>query len=380
MHQDAQVAMIHRLFGHIDAGTTSYADTIQHNPITRYTCAEQFSRERQVLFRETPLLLGLSARIANPGDYVVEDVDGLSILLVRDREGGVRAYHNICRHRAAPVATGAGNARRFTCPYHAWTYGLDGALKAVPDADSFDGICKAENGLFEVPAAERHGLIFVRPGGGAAIDVDQHLAGLEDDVSTYDFDTFHHYRSLTIERQMNWKLCPETFMEGYHLQYLHRNSVGSIFHSNLMVFDHFGPHSRLTLPRQRIANLRDKPESDWHLVPETAMIYTFFPNVTLVVQAGHVEMWRSYPADGVPGASRVQVSVFTPEAVEAEKARAFYEKNIDLAIRTVDGEDFPLSEHIQTGHGAGAHDAVIYGRNEPALIHYHQSLVAALTG
>lgn len=378
MQHEDQVAMIHRLFRHIDAGTTSYADAVQRNPVARYTSGDQLLRERQALFRDMPLLFGLSGRIAKPGDYVVEEVNGQSILLLRDGAGAVRAYHNVCRHRAAPVVAGSGNARRFSCPYHAWTYGLDGALQAVPDQRSFDGIYKAENGLVEVPAAEKHGLIFVRPGGGAPIDVDQHLSTLELDIASYDFASFHHYRSLTIERQMNWKLCPETFMEGYHLQYLHRNSVGSIFHSNLMAFDAFGPHSRLTLPRQRIANLRDKPEADWHLIPETAMIYTFFPNVTLVVQAGHVEMWRSYPSGDAPDQCRVEVSVFTPEEVVSENAKAFYEKNIDLAIRTVDGEDFPLSEHIQSGHRAGAHDAVIYGRNEPALIHYHQALVGAL--
>ena len=378
MHHEDQVAMIHRLFGHIDAGTTSYADRIGANPVASYTSPERLGRERQHLFRESPLLLGLSGRVARPGDYVVEDIDGRSILVTRDRSGTVRAFHNVCSHRAAPVVQGSGNARRFSCPYHAWTYGLDGTLQSVPDQRSFDGICKAENGLAEVPAAEKHGLIFIRPGGGDPIDVDRHLAGLERDMAAYGFGDFHHYRSLTIERQMNWKLSPETFMEGYHLQYLHKESVGPIFHSNLMVFDDFGPHSRLTLPRRRIKELRDKPEADWRLIPETAIIYTFFPNVTMVVQAGHVEMWRSYPSGGAPDRCKVEVSVFTPEAVETEKAKAYYEKNIDLAIRTVDGEDFPLSEAIQSGHAARADESLIYGRNEPALTHYHTSMNAAL--
>lgn len=378
MRHEDQIAMIHRLFRHIDDGTTSYADHMGHNPVSSYTCADRLTRERKALFRDTPLLVGFSGRVAKVGDYFVENIDGRSILVTRDREGTVRAFHNVCRHRAAPVAQGSGNARRFVCPYHAWTYGLDGSLQAIADGRSFDGVCKAENGLLEVPSVERHGMIFIRPGGGASIDADLHLGGLERDMAAYGFDGFHHYRSLTIERQMNWKLCPETFMEGYHLQYLHRDSVAPIFFSNLMAFDAFGPHSRLTLPRRRITELRDRPESDWRLIPETAIIYNFFPNVTMVVQAGHVEMWRSYPDGDAADRSRVEVSVFTPEAVETEKAQRFYEKNIDLAIRTVDGEDFPLSEAIQSGHTAGAHEALIYGLNEPALTHYHASLNGAL--
>jgi len=97
-----------------------------------------------------------------------------------------------------------------------------------------------------------------------------------------------------------------------------------------------------------------------------------------VVQAGHIEMWRSYPSGDAIDRCKVEVSVFTPEAVETEKARKYYEKNIDLAIRTVDGEDFPLSEAIQSGHSARAHETLIYGLNEPALTHYHASLNGAL--
>lgn len=378
MRHEDQVAMIHRLFRHIDAGTTSYTDETGANPVSSYTCADRLGRERRTLFRDSPLLVGFSGRVAKAGDYVVEEIDGRSILITRDREGAVHAFHNVCSHRAAPVAQGSGNARRFVCPYHAWTYGLDGALQSIPDGRSFDGVCKSAHGLSEIPSAEKHGLIFIRPGGVDPIDVDRHLAGLERDMAAYGFDRFHHYRSLTIERQMNWKLCPETFMEGYHLQYLHRESVGPIFFSNLMAFDSFGPHTRLTLPRRRIMELRDRPEEDWRLIPETAIIYNFFPNVTMVVQAGHVEMWRSYPSGDATDRCKVQVSVFTPEAVETEKARKYYEKNIDLAIRTVDGEDFPLSEAIQSGHAARAHETLIYGRNEPALTHYHASLNGAL--
>lgn len=377
MRHEDQVAMIRRIFDHVESGTTTYADGIYRNPISNYTAAERLEREREALFRRTPVLLGLGARIREPGEYMVEDIAGREILAVRGTDGKVRAFHNVCRHRGAPVAEGCGKTRRFTCPYHAWTYGLDGKLQVIPDQQSFAGVDKATHGLVEVPAAERFGLLFVQAGGGE-MDIDAHLAGIGRDMEPYGFESFHHYRSLTIRRNMNWKLSPETFMEGYHLQYLHSGTVGPIFFSNLMVCDTFGTHSRLIVPRRKVMNLKDRPEAEWDLVPETAMVYTFFPNVTFVVQAGHIEMWRAYPDGRDPARCRVEVSVFTPQKVETEKARAFYEKNVDLAIRTVDGEDFPLSERIQAGHAAMAQDAVTYGRNEPGLIHYARSLDAAL--
>ena len=373
-HAD-QIAMIHRLFKHIDQKTTTCLPTVHQNSVNNYICPERLTREIGELFRKGPVFLGLSGRIPEPGGFATEDVAGVPVLYCRDMDGKARAYLNICRHRGARLVEGCGHARRFTCPYHAWTYRLDGGLQTVPSGKDFPEIVKGGNGLHEISCVEEHGLIFVQIDG--TIDRNALWGGLDRDFASYGFGSFHHYRSLTIRRQMNWKLCPETFMEGYHLQYLHRDSVGPIFFSNLMAFDAFGHNSRLTLPRRRILELRERPESDWRLIPETAMIYNIFPNVTFVIQAGHVEMWRAYP-DGGPDRCRVEVSVFTPEPVVDEKARTYYERNIDLAISTVDGEDFPLSEGIQVGHMAAMQDHVTYGRNEPALTHYSQSLDAAL--
>lgn len=367
--------MVRRLLDHIEGGTTTYADRLHENPVSSYTCANRLQRELKTVFRRHPILIGMSDRIRAPGDYVAEDIAGVPVIVCRDRDGDVRAYLNICRHRGARLVEGCGSARRLVCPYHAWTYGLDGKLRAVPSGKDFDTVDRNTNGLPEVPAEERDGLIYVQLEG--EMDLAGALGGMDRDIGAYGFSGFHHYRSLTIRRQMNWKLCPETFMEGYHLQYLHKDSVGPIFFSNLMAFDAFDRNSRLTLPRRRIMELQDRPEADWRLIPETAIIYTFFPNTTFVVQAGHIEMWRSFP-DGAPDRCRIEVSVYTPERVESDKAKAFYEKNINLAIRTVDGEDFPLSEGIQAGHMAAQQDHVIYGRNEPALIHYCQSIEAAL--
>jgi phenylpropionate dioxygenase-like ring-hydroxylating dioxygenase large terminal subunit len=377
MQHDDQVRMVRRLLDHIEQGTTTYASNTHENPVSSYTCSDRLNQERSTVFRRHPLLIGMSDRVREPGDYISEDLAGVPVIVCRDRENRVRAFLNICRHRGARLVDGCGSARRFVCPYHAWTYNLDGKLATIPSGRDFELVDKETNGLPEFSAVESDGLIYVQLEGEN--DITESLAGMGRDLEAHGFSTFHHYRSLTIRRQMNWKLCPETFMEGYHLQYLHKDSVGPLFVSNLMAFDAFGQNSRLTLPRQRITQLKDRPEADWQLIPETAIIYTFFPNTTFVVQAGHIEMWRSFP-DGAPDRCRIEVSVYTPEKVESDKAKAFYEKNIDLAIRTVVGEDFPLSEGIQAGHDSAMQEHVTYGRNEPALIHYCQSIEAALVG
>jgi len=375
MQHQVQVQLARRLLDHMANGTTDRSAAGHRNPVSSYTSSERLEDELTTVLREHPLLVGLSKRISNVGDYVTEDLAGVPVVVCRDDAGDVRAFVNMCRHRGARIADGCGSARHFVCPYHAWTYKLDGGLYAIPSAIDFDAVDKESSGLVELSSAERHGLVFVQLNG--EIDLDASLGGLDHDFAAYGFEDFHHYRTLTLRRKMNWKLSPETFMEGYHLKYLHRDSVGPYFVSNLMTFDAFGRNSRVIVPRKSIKDLEQHPEADWNLIPNSSVIYNLFPNTTFVIQTGHVEMWRSFPA-GSPNEARIEVSVYTPQKAESDKAKAFYDKNIDLAMQTVDGEDFPLCEVIQTGHMAAMQDHVTYGRNEPALIHYCQSVEAAL--
>ncbi len=122
MNKQEELAVGRRLFGHIDARTTDLADDLFRNRTVNYSCRERAALERERLFRELPMFMGLSTRLPKPGDYLAEDVAGMPVLMTRGADGQVRAFANICRHRGAPVASGCGNARAFVCPYHGWTY------------------------------------------------------------------------------------------------------------------------------------------------------------------------------------------------------------------------------------------------------------------
>src|SRR3569833_2173788 len=126
MDRQEELAVGRRLIGHIDGRTTDLADALFRNKTVNYSC-----RERP--FRSMPVFMGLSTRLPKPGDYVTEDVAGMPVLLTRGADGQVRAFANICRHRGAPVASGCGNARAFTCPYHGWTYDSAGKLLGTTD-------------------------------------------------------------------------------------------------------------------------------------------------------------------------------------------------------------------------------------------------------
>src|ERR1043165_2710655 len=116
MERQEELAVGRRLFGHIDGRTTDLADAVFRNKTINYSCRERAALERDRLFRNRPIFMGLSTRLPKPGDYLTEDVAGMPGLLTRRAAGGVRAFAHMSRHRGAPVAEGCGNARGFVCP------------------------------------------------------------------------------------------------------------------------------------------------------------------------------------------------------------------------------------------------------------------------
>jgi phenylpropionate dioxygenase-like ring-hydroxylating dioxygenase large terminal subunit len=378
LRQD-QLEQGRKLLGYLDSGTTAMADGIYLNPVTDYTCPKQFARERELFFRRGPLNIGLSCLLPCAGDYLTHDHLGVPLVLVRHDDGSLRGFLNVCRHRGARVAEGCGSgARRFTCPYHAWTYGIDGRLVARPDERSFAEIDKSSSGLRELPVTEKYGMIWISPRPGANFDVDALLGGLRRDLAAFRVDGYHHYATRVLNRRVNWKIVIDTFLETYHLNVLHRNTVHPILHSNLATFDAFGRNLRMIGARRTLGKLREMPESEWNLLPYSAIICVLFPNTLFIMQGDHLETWHVYPAGNGVDESVMCVSLYTPDTATTESARRHWDRNMELLIATVDQEDFPVSEGIQRGFYSGAQDQILFGRNEPSLQHFHKSIKTAL--
>ena len=287
----------------------------------------------------------------------------------------MRALLNVCLHRGSRVADGSGHSvKRFLCPYHAWAYATDGRLIARPDERSFAEIDSASCSL----RAEKYGMIYVSPTPGTGIDVDAMLSGAQRDLAAYRLNAYHHYETRVLHQKINWKIVIDTFLETYHLQFLHRKTVDPILHSNTTTFDAFGRNLRMIAARRTISELRELPEAEWNLIPFTAIIYVLFPNTVFIIQGDHVETWHVFPDGESTDDSIMYISLYTPEKAETDSARRHWDRNMALLLATVEKEDFPLSEGIQRGFYSGAQDAILFGRNEPSLQHFHKSVKAAL--
>jgi phenylpropionate dioxygenase-like ring-hydroxylating dioxygenase large terminal subunit len=382
MDRQAQIGLLKRLLHHVEAGTTHLADAPWRNDVSVYTDPAHMAREQAILFRRHPLLMGFASEWPGPGAFRTDDYAGVPILVARDRDGKLRAFLNVCRHRGAKVAQGCGKARAFSCPYHAWTYDLTGRVMGIPDERCFPGVRAERGSLTELPLCEKHGLVWViptpSPDAAAGFDIDPWLGGLGPELASYGFATWSFYDKRIIPETMNWKILVDTFHEGYHIGFLHKDSLSAILHGNVTDFEPFGLNHRLTMPRKKLERLKAEPEDKWDLMWNTTLIYSLFPNTILVVQGDHVEVARMFPAEGRVDRSVMDLSLYVPKAPTTEEEHVHWDKNMQLVLDVVTGEDFLAGRTIQSGVGSGAQTHMVYGRNEPAMIHYHQAMRTAL--
>jgi len=378
MNRPKQIAEARKLLAHLDDRTTALADGIYRNPVTDYTCPQQAEREREVFFRDGPINIGLSGLLPRAGDWMTHDYAGAPILILRRADRSLGAFLNVCRHRGARLVDGCGNgAKSLSCPYHGWTYGLDGGLVARPDDPSFAAAERATHGLRALPSTEKYGMIWVGPRPGMRLEVDGLLDGVAGDLADYALEGYHHYETRVLRREMNWKLAVDTFCETYHLSHLHPDTVSPLFHTNRATFDAFGRNHRLIAARRTIDELRGQPEDSWNVFDHTAMIYVLFPNTIFLFQRDHVETWHMFPGDRVDSCS-MYVSLYIPEPVASDSAKRHWDNNFNLLMATVEFQDFPTCEGMQRGFLSDAQDSIVFGRNEPALQHFHRGVRAAL--
>ncbi|HSA49132.1 MAG TPA: aromatic ring-hydroxylating dioxygenase subunit alpha [Yinghuangia sp.] len=372
------LSLARRLVDHIENGTTDLADSVYEMSTDAYSAAH-LAEELEVLFLGQPLVLGLSGDLPNPETYRTVDLCGTPVLLTRDREGRVRALLNACRHRGVRVADGVGRGKRVTCPFHAWSYELDGRLAAMPVSDAFEGMCRDDKGLVELPVDEGHGLIVGRLRPGPPVDVDAYLGPeLRDELALLDFADWERLGEPHTHRVgANWKVTLDTFRENYHFDFLHRRTLRKMAYGGVLTFDAFGPHLRNSSALRTIDELRDRPESEWtDVARHFSYQYALFPNTSLTFDSRHIELWQIVPVDAHTS-EVVHTSYLRPGLSDEERDKAA-EMTPWICETVVDGEDFWVAGRTEPGVRLGMIDTVVFGRNEPAPQHLHRGFAAAL--
>ena len=356
-----------------------HSDASMVNHASAYCDPARFGREQRMLFRDGPVFFGLSADLPAPGSWRSMRFAGLPIVVVRQHDGSLRAVVNSCRHRGSPLVDPVGEGhdlRVFSCPYHAWTYELDGTLRSRPAAEAaFDDVTMNCD-LRSRPVAEKHGLVFVRPEGDAPIDVDAVLAGAEDDLAAFGLGDYVRVETRSNEWNLNWKFFFDSFSETYHIRTLHRRTIGPAFTSDGIIFE---PHGRNLLCiglRSDVHEEFAKPRDDWRLLPYGTIQYFLVPTGMIVHQLDHLEVWNVEPLS--VDRSRFTATVYAPSEPTSERQREYFVKNLDLLLNVTGTEDFPALEEMQLSLASGALDNVVYGKIEAPLAHFHHQVNLAI--
>jgi phenylpropionate dioxygenase-like ring-hydroxylating dioxygenase large terminal subunit len=357
-----------RVLSHIANRTTDVGDALWREPVEHYRSAQRLEAEMERVLRRSYAAFCPSVALPDPGSFIAREAAGRPILVVRDQDGVVRAFHNVCRHRGMRIAQDSGCANAFVCPYHGWTYELNGRLRHIPHAEGFPGLDKSQHGLAPLPAIERRGLVFVSQ---AQAPAPADFAGLPELVSKGQ----QLYATSARETQANWKIVLEGFLEGYHIRATHPESFFPYGFDNLNVIEQIGPHSRVTFPFRRIEKLAAVPPAQRRVLGFVTFVYHIFPNALVTVLSNHTVLLVLEPL----GVDRTNVVAYSLTNQDGDPAEALEAATRDAHFaESGASEDRAVVSAIQQGIAGGANESFVFGRFESAIVHFHRTLDAAL--
>lgn len=363
--------------------TTHREEAITRMDPAAYFSEDRFRAEKEHLFRQTPLVLALSCELPNPGDFKLHEETGVPLLISRDKAGKIHVFLNACRHRAVKVTDKpCGNAARFTCPYHAWTYAGDGELVALPGEELFGQVDKDKLGLVEFPSEEKYGMIFGVLTPDARLDVDAFLGDGAEHIAGWHMERNKLVAERPLETEANWKLALDTFTENYHFHVLHSADFGYKV-KNCAGHWRFGPrgeHWMLAWPSKSLEEVRGLPESEWGQINDHfSLMYYIFPNTIIVFYPQTCSVKHIFPGKHVGEQNtRMKFYARTPEP-DAETAELIHHR-LEVFYKVLQEEDYLVCGQAWENIRTGLFPELLYGRNEPALTWLHQSLDRAMAG
>lgn len=385
MDRQTEIRLIKEALALKAKGETQYHESMQTHSIERYVSDLWYQRETEKLFLDRPLAVGVANEVPNVGDYrTIDWINGLSLLMVRDQNNQVRVYANACRHRNARlVSTGeSGCKKRFSCPYHAWTYSSEGELVGAPDFDrGFVGLDKKELGLIEYDSRVVSGVVYIH------IDPDKKLPDEivpEEIAKGFDYLDIEHlkvYKRRDYVIKANWKILTEGGIEAYHFNVAHKNTLAPFFLGNLSTWESWGGMDiRMILPKKPLLEAEQLPEEAWDMRKMANIIYSLSPSMLFLAQPDNVSIIKMVPLG--PNETRIEEILLVDPPLDgsdqwSEDELKMHETNYHL-VNHILMEDWVLGETIQANMQSGAVKEVHFGRFESALTWLHDEYEKAI--
>jgi carnitine monooxygenase subunit len=319
-------------------------------------------------------------KLREPGSYVAVEIAGRPIALVRDREGALRAFYNVCKHRAHQLLTGEGRTNLILCPYHAWSYRLDGQLQRAPHTEALKDFNTSDICLDQVQVEEFCGFVYVNLDAGAA-SLKSQSGDLETEVCHWapDIDQLTFGHRLTYDIKSNWKNVVDNFLECYHCPTAHKDFCTLVDMDTYKVTTHgiYSSHmadaGKSTNSAYDVSNATVRTHAVWWLWPNTCLMR--YPGrssfiVLNIIPVGPDRTLETY-----------DFFLETPEPTEAEV------QTIKYLDEVLQAEDIAIVESVQKGmntpaftQGRIVNDPEGSGKTEHALHHFHGLVLDAYAG
>ncbi|MCV6622477.1 MAG: Rieske 2Fe-2S domain-containing protein [Cellvibrionaceae bacterium] len=384
MQRQAEIDLIKEILTYEENKSTDMQSECSSINVDCYTREDQFAKEEQ-LFKDMPIIVGHSSQLPEAGDYFTREICKVPLIVLRQKDGSLKAFINVCKHRGGRLAREASGKglRSLVCQYHAWTYETNGNLRGIPHRDGFSNMPEGCKSLTELPLTERFGFIWLRlspikegdKDGGFEAELDKLLGdSIIQDLEDYQLDSHVVFDPKDFHRPINWKLAVDTFMENYHVKKTHKETIDFMFLDTVGSYKKFDLQQRNLYPKKTITSLREKDESEWHVREHGNFLYLLFPNTLLLIEPDHINVSIVYP-DGI---GHTQLINFTLLAeAPNEKGVAYFRKNNEILYRALE-EDFSMASDVQQGLHSGACQEFLHGRFEQGLRYFHDNIEEAL--
>lgn len=371
MSRELLIEMAKQNLAHVKSGDIPLQDQVMEVSASHYYNRERWKLEVNRVFRRMPLMLAMTCELPSPGDYKAMEAVGIPVIITRGQDGRVRGFLNICSHRGSQILrVGTGNARRFSCPYHAWTYNDHGELVSILSNHEFGDIDKSCNGLRELPTLERAGLIWVTLDPDSPLEIGDFLSGYDALLDHFGFKTWHLFDSRRLEGP-NWKIAYDGYMDLYHLPVLHRDTFGPQM-PNQAIYRAFGPHQRVSSPNPLLLEFENKPDEAWDEATMLMGVWTIFPHVSIASFDGGgrgVMISQLFPGDSPSESYTIQNYLMENEP--SEEAIPLAQDQFKLLEYVVREEDYATGIRQQRALETGLKETVMFGRNEGGGQSFH---------
>ncbi|HEX5834053.1 MAG TPA: SRPBCC family protein, partial [Pyrinomonadaceae bacterium] len=321
-------------------------------PASWYVDKDLYKLELTTVFSNTWQLAARVDQVQQPGQYVATDIAGEPIVVVRGNDGELRGFFNVCRHHAAAVMTEPeGKAAQLRCPYHGWTYSLEGELKGTPD---FTGVCdfdRARNGLAPVETVEWEDWVFVKLSGSCPMTLEEFLTtSLTEEIKTLNVTDLHWFERRHYHFDCNWKVFVDNYLDGgYHVPYLHKGLDSVLDYSNYMIEN----GTRHCLQWSPIVTEGAEAQTGAVRTGDRALYYWIYPNFMINWYDGVMDTNLVIPR----GVDQTEVifDFYFPDVVSPE-ARERNAASVAVGQRIQD-EDVAICKSVQRGLNSRAYKA-----------------------